>query len=170
MKTLLASVTVVAAMLIAPVHAAKVEVKWDEVKSFSDFEAVNELQSRFEERTKAKFEEYVAELGAKLPESNTLQVTFKDVDLAGRVDATFGATTSGFQRVLDDVSYPELVISYRYTDAQGAELSSADKVELKSLAPPRNMRNIQGSSHDSLYFEKELLMEWFNDTFPSAKR
>jgi hypothetical protein len=168
MKTSVLNLAIVATLFAGAANAAEVSVKWGEVKSFTDFEAVNELKSRFEERTKANFTEYVEALGQKLPEQNKLQVTFNDVDLAGRVEPTFGATSSAFQRILDDISYPHLVISYKYTDAQGSVLSEAENVELKSLAPPRNIRNVMGSSRDSLYFEKELLQDWFRETFPDA--
>jgi len=170
MKASVLSLAVVASLFTGASSAAEVSVKWDDVKSFTDFEAVNELKSRFEERTKADFAEYVTTLGERLPDQNKLEVTFNDVDLAGRVEPTFGATSSAFQRILDDVSYPYLVISYRYTDAQGNVLSEADHIELKSLAPPRNIRNIMGSSRDSLYFEKELLQEWFRETFPETAK
>ncbi|WP_404409752.1 DUF3016 domain-containing protein [Pseudidiomarina marina] len=168
MKTSVLGFAIATALVAGVANAAEVSVKWDDVKSFTDFEAVNELKSRFEERTKANFTEYVETLGQKLPEQNKLEVTFNDVDLAGRVEPTFGATSSAFQRILDDVSYPHLVISYRYTDAQGEIISEADHVELKALAPSRNIRNVMGSSRDSLYFEKELLQDWFRDTFPNA--
>lgn len=144
--------------------AASVDVKWDDVKSFTDVEAVNSRQDRFEESIMTGLTEHLRALGEKLPADNQLQVTFHDVDIAGRVEPTFGALASSHQRILDDLSYPELVISYTYSDAEGQQLSSGEMVTLKKLAPMSTRRSALAAGRDNLYFEKELLNRWFKET------
>lgn len=153
------------ALTSAPVHAATVEVKWDDLKSFTDIKAINSRQDRFEQSIVSGLTEHLVKLGGKLPAENQLTVTVHDVDLTGRVEPTFGDYVSTQQRVLDDLSYPKLVMSYEYTDGKGAILSSAEKFELKNLAPTSTRRSALASGRDNLYYEKELLNRWFKETF-----
>jgi len=153
------------ALVSATVHAAKVEVKWDDVKSFTDIEAVNSRQDRFEQSVVEGLTEHLMKLGEQLPSDHQLNLTIHDVDLTGRVEPTFGDYVRTHQRVLDDLSYPKLVMTYEYVDGQGTVMSSAKMVELKNLAPTSTRRSAMASGRDSLYYEKELLNRWFKDTF-----
>ncbi|CUA85359.1 MULTISPECIES: DUF3016 domain-containing protein [Pseudidiomarina] len=146
-------------------HAAQVTVKWDDVKSFTDIKAVNARQDRFEESVMKALTEHVEKLAEQLPASNSLAVTFNDVDIAGRIEPTFGALASTHQRILDDLSYPELIISFEYLNDQGETISSGEMIELKNLAPMTTRRSTMATGRDNLYYEKQLLDRWFSDTF-----
>lgn len=154
--------------LSAPAYAAKVEVSWGAIADFTDMEAVNERRDRFQARMQKGLADHLEELAKSLPDANTLQVTFNDVDLAGRVEPTFGNAGTSHQRILDDLAYPRLDISYRYVSSNGELLSEGENVVLKSLAPMNTRRDVMGSSRETLYFEKKLLSEWFSDTFQSS--
>lgn len=163
--TLGAAVAIALLMNAESVNAAEVVVKWDDVKEFTDIEAVNGRQDRFAENVMKGLAQHVKVLGNKLPKSNRLELTFNDVDIAGRVEPSFGDSTRSYQRILDELGYPKLVITYRYSDANGNELSAGDSVELKELIDLHSMRSMMSSGRDNLYYEKELLNQWFKETF-----
>ena len=168
MRTKQATTMAVAIAMLAlgasEVNAATLDVKWDDVKTFTDLEAVDRRQDTFQTSVVEGLTAHLQELARQLPTENNLQVTFHDVDLAGRVEPTFGAFGSTHQRILDDLSYPELIISFQYSNAQGEVLASGEKQQLKKLAPMSTRRSALGSGRDNLYFEKELLTNWFKET------
>lgn len=159
------AVSVLIGLMATSVHAAQVQVKWDDVKSFTDIKAVNARQDRFEESVMKALTEHVKKLAEQLPATNSLSVTFNDVDIAGRIEPTFGAIASTHQRILDDLSYPELIISFEYLNDQGETIVSGEMLELKNLAPMTTRRSTMATGRDNLYYEKQLLDRWFSDTF-----
>lgn len=163
LKTGVASVLI--GLMATSVHAAQVQVKWDDVKSFTDIKAVNARQDRFEESVMKALTAHVEKLAEQLPATNSLSVTFNDVDIAGRIEPTFGAIASTHQRILDDLSYPELIISFEYLNDQGETIVSGEMLELKNLAPMTTRRSTMATGRDNLYYEKQLLDRWFSDTF-----
>lgn len=150
---------------IAPANAATVEVKWDEISSFTDVETVHSKKEAFEQSIISDLTEHLIKLGEQLPAANRLLVTVHDVDLAGRVEPVFGSYSTSFQRVLNDLTYPEMVISYEYFDNQGAVIQSAQMLELKNMAPNFTRKSAMASGRDNFYHEKKLLTRWFNETF-----
>ena len=165
MKWLAVTVGILVTLSSFSVTAATVEVKWDDLKNFTDITAVNARQDRYQERVQKGLSEHLVELAEQLPANHKLVVTFNDVDLAGRVEPTFGPTGTDRQRILDSIAYPLLVISYRYLTDQGEVIQEGELIELKDLAPLQTRRSTMGSSRDGLYYEKRLLTDWFKDTF-----
>ncbi|RUO71992.1 DUF3016 domain-containing protein [Pseudidiomarina sediminum] len=153
-------------LLSANAHAADVSVEWKDIESYRDIEAVNGVQERFEQRVMQELTEHWQTLGAQLPEQHKLSIVMTDLDLTGRVEPTFGVGGSSYMRIVDGASYPAMRFSFSYTDAEGKELSSADDVRLRDLGQgSSSKRSIMGSSRDGLYFEKQLMDDWFEKTF-----
>ncbi|MGQ4277076.1 DUF3016 domain-containing protein [Pseudidiomarina sp. E22-M8] len=156
----------VASLLTTTVFAAEVNVKWEGVDDYRDIEAVSDIQERFEKRVMADLTAHWQDLGTKLPEDHKLAVTMTDLDLAGRIEPTYGAGGSGYIRVLDSLSFPTMNFSYSYTDASGKVIAAEADVKLKDLGSSSStLRSIHGTSGDSLYREKLLMTEWMRRQF-----
>ncbi len=164
MRIMLSILALSAFGLMNQVNAAEVEVKWNDPKKFIDIEAISDRQERFEQRVMENLSAYFAEQGATLPAANKLHIQVLDLDIAGRVEPTFGRVGMRVQRILDDISYPMIKFTYSYQNAEGEELQAGEE-RLKDLGQLTSRRTIQKSSRDSLYFEKELIKKWFKETF-----
>lgn len=150
--------------------AATVKVEWKNVEDYRDIEAVNGIQERYEANIMKELTEKWEEEGAKLPETNELLITMTDLDIAGRVEPTFGTGASSYIRVLDSLSYPSLTFSFSYRDADGNEIASGEDVRLKDIAGQTNtIRTAMGVGKDSLYREKRLIEKWFENDFMKDK-
>lgn len=155
-----------ASLLTTTAFAAEVKVKWVDVDDYRDIEAVSDIQERFENRVMEDLTAHWKELGTKLPEDHKLSITMTDLDLAGRIEPTYGVGGSGHIRVLDSVSFPTMTFSYTYTDGSGEVISEETEVRLKDLGDGSStLRSIHGTSDDSLYREKRLMTEWVRRHF-----
>lgn len=160
---------VLAGMSAANAFPAQVEVQWQDTDEYTDFESANQPKEPFATRTKGELTEYLQELAATLPKEHKLIVTFEDVDLAGRIEPTYGAANVDYYRVLDDISSPKLVISYQYLTATDEVIKAEENLVLRKVSPIRNTRSLLATGRDSLYLEKELLKDWFNSSFTNSR-
>lgn len=162
----LIATAITAALFSANALSAEVKVEWKDVDNYRDIEAVNELQSRFEKTVMDGLTEHWKTLAAKLPEDHKLTITMTDLDLAGRVEPTYGAGGSSHMRVLDDISYPAMSFAFTYTDGKGKVLAENSDVRLKDLgARTGTMRTALRSGREELFYEKRLLNRWFDEQF-----
>ena len=158
-----------AALLSQAALAAEVTVEWKNVEDYRDIEAVSDIQERYQNRIMEKLTAHWQELGQKLPADHKLAITMTDLDLAGRVEPTYGVGGSSYIRVLDALSYPTMTFAFSYTDANGKVLAENDEVKLKDLADGTStLRNVHGSSSDNLFREKRLMSEWVREQFKLA--
>ena len=72
-------------VLTTTAWAGTAKVTWDDPDSYRDVRAAEENQTRFERRVFDGLEAHFQELAEKLPENHVLEVTVKDLDLAGEV-------------------------------------------------------------------------------------
>lgn len=89
-----------------------------------------------------------------LPADQSLQVTLRDVDLAG--DYEPGRADMYDIRVIKDIYPPRIELDYRLADASGAVLREGE-------ATLRDTGFLQGAGpmgNDSLRFEKRMLRDW----------
>lgn len=158
----------VATFLSGSLHAAQVEIKWEEPKSYRDVKPSNESRSRFRERTFKALDAFITELAAKLPEEQKLSITVTNLDLAGQVwPASFvGMSHSGTDvRIIKEIDIPRMEFSYVLVDENSTELKKED-VKIKDM----NFMNVikRRSVNDSLLYEKNMIEDWFNDTFAES--
>jgi hypothetical protein len=156
----LLTVLVLGSMIIAlpTAHAAKVNVTWIEPSKYRDIDAGMEGRKRFRENMFSEFEKHFSKLAKALPENQTLDIEVTDVDLAGDVHA------GGMNqiRIIKDFYFPRMKFSFKLINADETIIHS-DTVNLK------NMNFMVGSSlryrNQALDHEKQLLDDWFKDTF-----
>ncbi|HET8817006.1 MAG TPA: DUF3016 domain-containing protein [Pseudidiomarina sp.] len=152
------------ALISSTALAATAKVEFKNPDDYRDIEAVNERQSSFQEQLFAGLTEHFEMLAAKLPEGNTLSITVTDLDITGRVEPTYGQGGAAYMRIVDRIDYPRIEFNYQYSDSSGAVLSE-ESVNLRDLGAHQTMRAAKESGRDELYYEKELLNDWFRDTF-----
>jgi hypothetical protein len=140
------------------VQAAEVEVKWSNPDKYSDIDAGNEHRKNFKERTFKSFEKHFSKLAESLPEDQKLVLDITNVDLAGDVNH------SGIQRirVVRDIFFPRMEFTYQLLNADSVIVKS-ESVSLKDLG--FLMHNGFKYRSQSLSYEKEMLDDWFNETF-----
>ncbi|MBU2893680.1 DUF3016 domain-containing protein [Colwellia sp. D2M02] len=159
MKKLVLLSALMMSILIAPnTFAATSEVTWGDYKKFRDIDEGNENRKSFRERTFKEFEKHFAKLAETLPEDQVLKIAVTDVDLAG--DTRFSGVNQ--MRIIKDNYFPRINLSYDLVDQDGKSIK-AETVVIKDM-------NFMMGSHlkyrnESLTYEKQMLDDWFKETF-----
>ena len=136
-----------------------VSITWQSPDKYSDIESTGERQSRFEQRAFDSITENLAKLADKvLTHGEQLQLTVTNLDLAGDVRPTFGASANDI-RVLKDIYPPKITFSYRVNKGQEVILSGDE--ELRDL---NYLGGIQPRRQESFMYENQMLKQWFNKT------
>lgn len=157
-KTLVKTVIVTALATAAAAHAAgQVEVSFPEKAQFTDAGTTAMDRSRTREALAA----HLKQLGARLPDGQTLKVEITDIDLAGWTRWT----SQGDIRVLrGGADWPRIALRYELLE-QGRSLKAGED-ELKDL----NYLAHAARQDGDLPYEKRLLADWFGERFASTPR
>lgn len=144
----------------AEVHEVKtqagvVSITWHNPKHFRDIKATSGLQSRYQQHffkimTKSlnKYASHVLQSGQQL------ELIVKDVDLAGDVRPTFGATPTDI-RVVKSLYPPRIRFHYQVKQDDSILLSGEEKLQNLGFQD-----GIRVNSHQSFHYETQLLKDW----------
>lgn len=143
---------------VSNAQAAEVEIKWSNPDKYSDIDAGEEHRKHFKERTFKSFEKHFAKLAEKLPEEQKLVLEVTNIDLAG--DVNHGGIKR--IRVVKDIFFPRMEFSYQLLNADNSVIKS-EEVSLKDMG--FLMHNGLKYRSQALGYEKEMLDDWFKDTF-----
>lgn len=136
-----------------------VKVEWQDPKSFRDVKATSGIQSRFENRTFKELTKNLNKEAAKVLKPNqTLEMVVTDLDLAGDVKPTFGATMNDL-RVVKDIYPPRITFSYKVTEGEQVIIAGNEK-----LTDLGFMNTIYKANDQSNRYENALLTSWLKDT------
>ncbi|RUO36699.1 DUF3016 domain-containing protein [Aliidiomarina shirensis] len=160
-----------AAGLVLPLHAvaAEVEVTWHEPDSYKDMQAAESNQERYEKRVMEAFDAKFSELASKLPEDQRLHITVTDVDLAGMVTPReVGGSMQNF-RVVENMDYPYMELSYTLYDADGNVLKQVEDERIRgNEVPGQGLSTAERRRGGNLIeYESAMLDRWFRNTFES---
>ncbi|QSX36769.1 DUF3016 domain-containing protein [Shewanella sedimentimangrovi] len=132
-----------------------VKITWQEPKKFRDIESSGELQSRFEQRL---FETLTKELDKsaqkRFKPEQKLELTVTDLDMAGDMRPTFGATTTDL-RIVKEVYPPRISFSYRLLDKDQVIAAGDEK-----LINMNFMNDIRNYNDRPFMHEVRLLTQW----------
>ncbi|WP_299790435.1 DUF3016 domain-containing protein [uncultured Shewanella sp.] len=136
-----------------------VKIQWQDPKSFRDVKAVSDIQSRYEQRT---FEALTKNLnkaaGKTLKPDQKLEMLVTDLDLAGDVRPTFGATMNDI-RLIEEIYPPRITFSYKVLEGDKVIMAGDEK-----LTDMGFMQSV-GRMNDKPYrYESKLLADWLNKT------
>lgn len=163
MKKLTAVCSLLLAGLSVPnlAWSATAEVEWIEPEKYRDIRPGNDTRKHFHNRVFKQLGEHFADLAEQLPEGQTLKIKVTDVDLAG--DVHFGGINQ--VRIVKRIFSPRIEFSYQLLDAQNQELV-ASEINLKDLGFLDNRLKLRYRNR-SFGYEKQMLDDWFSDTFTS---
>jgi hypothetical protein len=148
----------------AGAQAATVAFEYTDPQDFRDIRATEQGQKNFERDVLSELEEQFREEAAALPDGQTLRITMVDVDLAGDVEYFHRAFPFGV-RVIRDIDFPQMQISYELRNAAGEVIQSGDdKIADMSFRFPTYATH---NHIDQLDYEKALISDWYDDTFGS---
>lgn len=149
------------ALATAGAQAATVNMQWENPREYRDIRAVQDNQKRFEERVIKELEEKFRNEAAKLPADQTLNISVKDVNLAGEIEYFHPNYPFGL-RVMRNVDFPQLELSYELLDANDNVIKSGEE-KLQDLSYRRNTLTLADRS--ALKYEKALIRQWYEQAF-----
>ncbi|BBN82951.1 hypothetical protein PA25_29360 [Pseudoalteromonas sp. A25] len=139
-------------LFTSSVWAGEGQVHFKDFNDYRDVYPSNEVKGAFHKRLAKQFEKHIVKLAEELPAGYKLDVTFNDIDLAG--EARFNMDNV---RVVKDIYFPRLEISYSLVDDKGLQVLGATE-ELKDMS---FLDRIKSGRQGALYYEKRLLDQWF---------
>lgn len=148
---------------------ADVEINWQNPENYRDVRPTSETRTSFREHVFSQLGEYMEKLAETLPDQHTLQITVTDLDLAGEVwPASFvGLGTSASDvRIIKNIDIPRISFSYsmRSNNKNNKDVVKQGEVDLKDMGFMDRPNRFFDS--DNLRYEKTMLKNWFEDTFP----
>lgn len=140
-------------------EAGIVNITWQGVDKYRDVKAVGDIQSRYELRTFETLTKNLNKAASKIlkPEQK-LALVVTDLDLAGDVRPTFGASVSEI-RVVKDLYPPRMTFSYQVL--QGEQVIMAGEEKLTDLG---FMQTIGVANDRPLRYESKMLADWLKKT------
>jgi len=141
--------------------AATVDVQWQEPEHFQDMRTTDTSQKRFQSRVMEELEAQFRKAAEGLPEDQTLQITVRDVDLAGTIEYFFRNYPFGL-RVVRNVDAPAMELSYSLVDSGGQVVKAGDD-RLVDLG--FNFSTLMPLDRSPFHYEKVLIRDWMRATF-----
>jgi len=136
-----------------------VKIVWQSPKDFRDIKSSGEIQSRYEKRLFETLTENINKEAAKILKPNQkLEMTITDVDLAGDMRPTFGATANDL-RIIKDIYPPRITFSYQVLENDKVIIAGDEK-----LTDMGFMGGIQSLSDKPFMYETKMLTDWLKKT------
>ncbi|WP_144212631.1 DUF3016 domain-containing protein [Shewanella donghaensis] len=138
-----------------------VKVEWQEPKSYRDLKTATEVKSRFQQRFFDTITENVNKEAEKiLKHGQKLEMIVTDVDLAGDLRPTFGATSASELRIVKDLYPPRMTFSYSITEGDKVIMAGNEKLMdmnfMYGVNSTRNQRPFE--------YETAMLKSWLKKT------
>ena len=148
---------------VDPVSAIK--VNWVNPEKYSDIRPATGTRKSYQERVIKGLDKVWADLATKLPVGYSMEVSIKDVDLAGDVNHMY--TQSGDRiRVIKDIFIPRINFSYTLLDKNKTVVAEEKELKLKDMG---FMTRLNVSRADRpLEHERAMLQRWYKDTIQPA--
>jgi hypothetical protein len=136
-----------------------VKVNWLNPEKYSDIRPANGSRKAFQERVTKAFEKILGELTEKLPAGYSLEITVKDIDLAGDVNPMYRIDNTDV-RVIKDIYFPRIKLDYVLFDQNKQPIRQESDVKLKDMGFMTS--NHIGYQNREFAYEHEMLKKWFN--------
>lgn len=136
-----------------------VKVNWLNPEKFSDIRPTNGTRKGYQERVIKAFDKILGELAEKLPAGYTLEISVKDLDLAGDVNPMYRMDNTDI-RVIKDIYFPRMKFDYVLFDQNRQQIQKESDVKIKDMGFMTSS-NI-GYQNREFAYEHEMLKKWFN--------
>lgn len=144
---------------VAETQEGVVKIMWQNPQAFRDIKSSGEIQSRYETRL---FESLTANLNKQasklLKPNQKLEMTVTDVDLAGDMRPTFGATVNDL-RVIKEVYPPRITFNYQIVENNQVIVAGDEK-----LTDMGFMSGVQSLNDKPFVYENTMLTNWLKKT------
>ncbi|GIU23649.1 DUF3016 domain-containing protein [Shewanella schlegeliana] len=132
-----------------------VKVEWQDPDSFRDIRSSGDIQSRFEKRTFDQLTKNLNKEASKiLKPDQKLEMVVTDLDLAGDVRPTFGATTHDM-RIVKDIYPPRITFSYKVIEGDKVIIAGDEK-----LIDMNFMYSVNKMNDKTYRYENAMLTSW----------
>ncbi|GIU02519.1 DUF3016 domain-containing protein [Shewanella morhuae] len=136
-----------------------VKITWQNPKDFRDIKSSGEIQSRYEKRLFETLTKNISKEASKILKPNQkLEMTMTDVDLAGDMRPTFGATPDDL-RVIKDLYPPRMTFTYQILENDKVIIVGDEK-----LSDMGFLGGIHSSTDKPFIYETKMLTEWLKKT------
>jgi len=136
-----------------------VKIEWQDPKSFRDVKAVGDIQSRYEKRTFETLTKNLNKEASKtLKSEQKLEMLVTDLDLAGDVRPTFGATMNDI-RLIEELYPPRITFSYKLLEGDKVIMAGDEK-----LTDMGFMQRVGRASDKPMRYESKMLSDWLKKT------
>jgi len=136
-----------------------VKIEWQEPKNFRDVKAVGDIQSRYEKRTFELLTKNLnKEAGKTLKSEQKLEMLVTELDLAGDVRPTFGATMNDI-RLVEELYPPRITFSYKILEGDKVIMAGDEK-----LTDMGFMQRVGRASDKPMRYESKMLADWLKKT------
>ncbi|REL31632.1 DUF3016 domain-containing protein [Thalassotalea euphylliae] len=139
--------------------AASVEVEWREPDNYRDIHPGGNSREQFRATTFADLERNFGELAKSLPDSQTLKIVVRDLDLAGYVNVD---SKTQRRRFISSTYFPRMKFTYKLYDDAG-QVIKAGGAYLKKPDFIATTANIYKDK--TLGYEKQMIDQWYAETF-----
>lgn len=143
-------------------QAAQVKIDWKSSEKYRDLKSANQTKSKFQKHFFDDIEEYVTDLATSLGESQLLKITVTNVDLAGEIRYMVGPNNHTV-RVVRDIDFPRMEFNYQLLDKNKTIITQGN-ANIKDMSFMTSIR--KSLTRDSFHYEKNMLNDWFQQTFP----
>ncbi len=148
-----------------PTQDGDVTVIWQEPDNYRDVKTGSGVQSRYQNHVFATLGKHLQKaIEPLLAEGETMTIRVTDLDLAGDVRPSFGATPNDI-RIVKSVYPPRMEFTYEVKAADGSVKASGQE-KLADLG--FDSRSATRYHNDALRFEMRMLDDWVNRTLEPA--
>ncbi|WP_084631373.1 DUF3016 domain-containing protein [Ferrimonas senticii] len=148
-----------------PQQDGVVTVVWQQPNEYRDVKAASGIQSRYQNHVFATLGKHLQrQISPKLTDGQKLKIIVTDLDLAGDVRPTFGASASDI-RVVKSVYPPRMSFSFQLLGADN-QVRLQQQVELKDLG--FDVGGVRRYSNEALHYEMQMLDDWVKQDLTQA--
>ncbi|USD37119.1 MULTISPECIES: DUF3016 domain-containing protein [Ferrimonas] len=149
-----------------PTQDGPVTVVWQSPDDYRDVRASSGRQDRYENHVFATLgKEFQKRLQPTLAEGETLTIVVTDLDLAGDVRPSFGATANDI-RVVKSIYPPGISFQWTLNDRDGKAIAS-DTVEIRELNFENTASRMRYQS-EALHYELRMIERWVDNDLPET--
>ncbi|WP_417763695.1 DUF3016 domain-containing protein [Shewanella sp.] len=140
-------------------ESGTVKIEWQAPEKYRDVRSASENNEKFRLRVFKTLTESLAKDASKLlKENEKIELVVTDLDLAGDLRPTFGATASDL-RIVKSIYPPRITFSYRVFEGDDVIMVGSEK-----LRDPGFLDRSYLNDQDSFRFEKDMLKRWLRET------
>lgn len=144
---------------VDPVSAIK--VNWVNPEKYSDIRPATGTRKSYQERVIKGLDKVWADLAKKLPAGYSMEVSIKDVDLAGDVNPMYRVNNTEV-RVIKEIYFPRMTFDYVLFDQNKQQVLKQTDVKVKDMGFMMSSQMNHRNKYQEFTYEYAMLKRWFD--------